>query len=101
MSAKRTRYVSYPADKLPKGKTNWERLRAMTEEEIERTSPPELANLPADFWDDAVVVIPSKEPISLRVDDDVLAWFRASGKGYQTRMNAVLRAYKEAMEKQL
>jgi len=70
----------------------------MTEEEILRTSPPELANLPDDFWDDAVVVEPIlKEPISLRVDEDVLAWFRKAGPRYQTRMNAVLRRYMEAM----
>lgn len=97
MSAKRTRMRPYPADKLPKGRTNWERVDAMTEEEIMATSPPELADLPDDFWDDAVVVMPPpKEAISLRVDHDVLTWFRAQGSGYQTRMNAVLRSYMEA-----
>lgn len=59
-----------------------------------RTSPPELADLPPDFWDEAVMVYPAaKRPISLRVDEDVLAWFRQQGPRYQTRMNAVLRAY--------
>ena len=37
-----------------------------------------------------------KEAISLRVDADVIAWFRAQGEGWQTRMNAVLKAFKEA-----
>jgi uncharacterized protein (DUF4415 family) len=70
------------------------RLRVMTEAEIERTSPPELADLPEDFWDDATLVIPvSKQAISLRVDEDVLDWFRSLGPRYQTRMNAVLRLY--------
>jgi len=66
----------------------------MTDAEIERTSPPELRNLPDDFWD-AAELVPAvvKEAISLRVDEDVLAWFRAQGPRYQTRMNAVLRAY--------
>lgn len=41
-------------------------------------------------------VVPPKTSISLRVDADVLEWFRATGSGYQSRMNAVLRAYKEA-----
>jgi len=60
-------------------------------------SPPELADLPEDFWDEAVMVYPEpKEPISLRVDRDVLSWFRAQGPGYQTRMNVVLRSYMEA-----
>lgn len=61
------------------------------------TSPPELADLPDDFWDEAVLVYPEpKEPISLRVDRDVLSWFRDQGPGYQTRMNAVLRSFMEA-----
>ncbi len=86
------------ADQLGPGRIDRERVRRMTEEEILRTSPPELANLPDDFWDDAVVVEPIlKEPISLRVDEDVLAWFRKAGPRYQTRMNAVLRRYMEAM----
>ena len=74
------------------------RLRAMTEEEIMATSPSELADLPDDFWDKAVVVhYPEpKESISIRVDRDVLSWFRHQGPGYQTRMNAVLRTYMEA-----
>lgn len=71
----------------------------MTDEEIAETSPPELADLPDDFWDDATVVVPEpKESISLRVDGDVLAWFREGGPGYQTRMNAVLRSYMRAMK---
>ena len=66
----------------------------MSDAEIERTSPPELANLPADFWDSArLIPAINKEAISLRVDADVLTWFRAQGPRYQSRMNAVLRAY--------
>ncbi len=42
---------------------------------------------------------PAKASIHLRVDADVLAWFRAKGKGHLTRMNAVLRAYYEANRK--
>jgi uncharacterized protein (DUF4415 family) len=40
--------------------------------------------------------VPSKSSISLRVDQDVLAWFKAHGPGYQTRINAVLRAFRDA-----
>jgi uncharacterized protein (DUF4415 family) len=79
-----------------RGRADLARLRAVTEGEIERTSPAELADLPADFWATAVPVVPGpKTPISLRVDDDVLAWYRESGPRYQSRMNAVLRAYME------
>ena len=66
----------------------------MSEREIHATSPPELADLPADFWDEATVVEPApKQPISLRVDADVLRWFKTQGPRYQSRINAVLRAY--------
>lgn len=48
-------------------------------------------------WGSAVLVVPqAKQSISLRVDPDVLDFFKAEGKGYQTRMNAVLRAYMQA-----
>jgi uncharacterized protein (DUF4415 family) len=71
----------------------------MSDEEISATSPPELADLPEDLWDGAEVVSPqAKEAISLRVDRDVLAWFRAAGPRYQSRMNAVLRSYMSAIE---
>lgn len=66
----------------------------MSEREIRETSPAELADLPEDFWDSATVVAPpTKQPISLRVDTDVLAWFKAQGPRYQSRINAVLRSY--------
>jgi len=66
----------------------------MSESEIARTSPLELADLPDDFWSDAVVVEPvAKRAVSLRVDEDVLEWFKASGPRYQSRINAVLRSY--------
>lgn len=56
--------------------------------------------MPADFWDDAVPVLPpAKVPISLRVDADVLEFFRESGPRYQARMNAVLRSYMERAAK--
>ena len=41
-------------------------------------------------------VVPPKASVSLRIDADVLDWFRSSGSGYQTKINAVLRAFKEA-----
>jgi len=70
------------------------RLQRLTDREILATSPAELANLPANFWESATVVEPvAKQPISLRVDADVLDWFKAQGPRYQSRMNAVLRSY--------
>jgi uncharacterized protein (DUF4415 family) len=66
----------------------------MSEAQIRDRSPSELANLPEDFWDAAVLVEPArKQAISLRVDEDVLTWFKEAGPRYQSRMNAVLRSY--------
>ena len=81
-----------------RGRADVERLRTATDAEVAATSPPELKNLPPDFWNDATVVPPPKRAISLRVDQDVLDWFRARGPRYQTRMNAVLRTYMSRMQ---
>ena len=76
------------------GRADLARLRRMSDQEIERTSPPELRNLPDDFWQNARIVTPvAKQAISIRLDTDVIAWFRATGPRFQTRMNAVLRSY--------
>ena len=86
--------------KLAAGRIDRARVLGMSEREIMRTSPPELANLPADFWHAAVVVGPViKQAISLRLDPDVVAWFRSQGPRYQSRMNAVLRTYMAHMQK--
>jgi uncharacterized protein (DUF4415 family) len=85
-----------------KGKTDWKRVDALTEEEIEAS----IANDPdwADFkdvdWSKAVLVSPpKKKAISIRVDEDVLDYFKHEGAGYQRRMNAVLRSYVEQKRK--
>jgi uncharacterized protein (DUF4415 family) len=94
VSAKRTKKQSRSAEAPPRGRADLRQLRGVREREILQTSPEDLANLPDDFWDEAELVVPAaKRAISLRVDEDVLAWFRSLGPRYQTRMNAVLRAY--------
>lgn len=57
----------------------------------------------AAFWDSARVVMPppGKASVHMRLDTDVLDWFRAQGRGHLTRMNAVLRSFMEAQKKQL
>lgn len=100
MSGKRMKKQAEPLGAPLRGRADLARLREMTEEEIAKTSPPELADIPSDFWDTAEVVSPQvKEAISLRVDRDVLEWFREGGPRYQSRMNAVLRSYMTAMER--
>ena len=94
MSVKRTKRPSAKAERPRRGQADLARVRRMRERAIESTSPPELARLPAEFWNDAQLVMPgAKEAISLRVDQDVLEWFRAQGPRYQSRINAVLRTY--------
>ena len=96
MSAKPTGKSSRPNPGPTQGRANLAKLRRVTEAELQRSSPPELRGLPPDFWDAAVPTLPAaKVPISLRVDSDVLEFFREAGPRYQSRMNAVLRSYME------
>ena len=76
-------------------------VRAMRERGEDRTSPdaPEAESLGADFWRTARVVMPGgKTSVHLRLDSEVVEWFKANGKGHLTRMNAVLKAYVEAQK---
>lgn len=96
MSAKPARTPSRRTSQPRRGRADLDRLRRVSAREIKATSPPELSDLPKDFWTTARVVEPvGKQPISLRVDTDVLDWFKAQGPRYQSRINAVLRAYME------
>ncbi len=77
-------------------RTDWNRLHRMTEAELESSiaSDPDWKDIPEDWLNNAIPVTPpQKQLLSLRLDADLIAWFRAQGPGYQTRMNAVLRAY--------
>ena len=97
VTAKRTKQPSN-SGRPKRGRADLKRIRRMAEKQIEQTSPPELADLPEDFWSGAeLVTVPAKEAISLRLDQDVLRWFREGGPRYQSRMNAVLRSYVQSM----
>jgi uncharacterized protein (DUF4415 family) len=68
-------------------------IEALPKDQIDFTDIPEMDEA---FFKTARLVMPagtSKQAISIRVDDDVLQWFKAQGKGHLSRMNAVLRAY--------
>lgn len=70
-----------------------EELQNIPEDAIDTSDIPELD---ANFWSKAKLVKPiTKKSISIRVDSDVLDWFKSQGKGYQSLMNAVLRSYVE------
>ena len=76
-----------------------EALRSRGEDPT-RTDAPEAESLGPDFWKSAHVVMPSnKTSVHLRLDSDVVAWFKAHGKGHLTRMNAVLLAYVHAQKR--
>ncbi len=72
-------------------KAELETLKSLPESELDYS---DLPNLPNEFWDGAkrgLFYKPTKTSTTVRIDADVLAWLRAQGKGYQTRINAILR----------
>ncbi len=81
-----------------KGETDYARLDAMTDDDIARAvaDDPDAPPLDIDWTKARLVLPPGKDVITLRLDRDVLDWFRSQGKGYQTRINQVLRAFYEA-----
>ena len=82
-------------------KSDWSRVDAATDAEVREAIEADPDAHPTDeaFWKTAKVVLPSpKETITIRLDADVLAWFRERGRGYQTRINAILRSYMRAHE---
>ena len=89
------------ADLRNRGETrsNWAKAAALTNEEIEAqiAADPDEADMVID-WDSATVDVPQpKAVLNMRIDRDVLEYFRKMGKGYQARINAVLRSYMDRM----
>lgn len=91
-----TRYSTSDSKNMP-GKTDWSRVDATTEEEVKRHAAADGVGLP-DGWESSVMLgIPSpKQGVYLRLDPDILDWFKMDGAGYQTRINHVLRAFVSA-----
>ncbi len=86
-----------------KSQTDWKRIKAMKDQDIDLSDNPELA--PAMFAR-AIVrrglkPVPRKTQLTLRIDGDVLEWFRKQGRGYQTQINSLLRAYMEAHKREV
>lgn len=78
--------------------TDWSRLRSMSDDEVRAAVrvDPEIKPTDEEFWKTARVVMPQpKQTVTMRLDADLLAWFRRH-PGYQTRINAILRAYMSA-----
>ncbi|MFO1359027.1 MAG: BrnA antitoxin family protein [Plasticicumulans sp.] len=86
--------MSAPHTKPPSA-TDWARLQAMTDDDIDFSDDPERD---AQFLAQAVIWPGPKKQITLRIDADVLGYFREQGRGYQTLINRVLRKYVEAQK---
>lgn len=90
----------YTADELRamvargESKSDWQRVDSMTEAELEAAiaDDPDWKDIPANWYENAIPAGP-KQQVTLRLDPDILAHFRGEGRFWQTRMNAVLRAY--------
>ncbi len=85
-------------DISPNSQTDWERLRAMTDKDIDLSETPELT---PEMFARAVIrrglkPVMRKSQITLRIDGEVVEWFKGQGQGYQTLINSLLRAYMEA-----
>ncbi len=79
-----------------KSRTDWDKLADMPDEDIDYSDIPPLDD---NFFKKGKLRLPKAKPlISIRIDPDVLEWFKSQGGGYQTRMNAVLRMYMESQK---
>ena len=94
---KNERIIKRKWDERRKGKTDWAVVDALSDAEIAAAVRNDPDAVPVDIdWSDAELVIPpKKKAISIRVDADVLDFFKQHGSGYQRRINAVLRSYME------
>lgn len=89
---------------MPKNYMDRERMAAMTDEEIERDalSDPDAQPIDDEVWrqmQQNMVVHRSKELVTIRLDSEVLEFFKEHGRGYQTRINNVLKAFVEQAKK--
>ena len=81
-----------------KARSDWKLVRSLSDRQVRRAimADPDARATNADFWKNARVVLPkAKQTITIRLDADLLEWLRKQ-KGYQTRINAVLRTYMQA-----
>jgi len=98
--------VRFSADeirrKIARGesKTDWKRAHTISQTQVERLADKDEGPLAAG-WESTVMVglPPAKQDIHIRLDGDILDWFKARGRGYQTRINAVLRAFVQTRQR--
>ena len=81
-----------------KSRTDWQRVDRLKDQDIDLSDTPEIA---PEMFARAIVrkglkPVPKKSQLTIRVDEDVLEWYKKQGRGYQTKINSLLRAYMEA-----
>ncbi len=86
---------------MQQSQTNWKKIDALKDKDIDLSDIPEVS---IEKFAKAIVrkglkPVPKKTQITLRIDTEVLEWFKSQGKGYQTNINNLLKAYVEASEK--
>lgn len=77
-------------------KTNWAKIKAMKDSDINLSDTPELDD---NFFAEAKLWPGKKKQITLRLDPDVVEFFKAGGRGYQSSINAALRLYMTAQQR--
>lgn len=70
--------------------TDWKQLAAMEDKDIDMSDIDELGD---DFFRQAEIRVPPKKSVTMRLDSDVIEFFKSQGQGYQTRINKLLRSY--------
>jgi uncharacterized protein (DUF4415 family) len=100
MELKRNASKGKKSGSRPESGTKWDELRRMNAARIRKgiAVDPDANATDENFWKSAMVVMPTpKEIVTIRLDADLLRWFRQQ-RGYQTRINAILRAYMQGHE---
>ena len=83
---------------MPLSKQRLKQIATTPDSEIDYS---DISALSPEFWKNAKVVFPQpKKKVTIRINTDVLDWFKKEDKGYQSRINAVLRSFKESLEGQ-
>jgi uncharacterized protein (DUF4415 family) len=85
--------VKFSTDSLPKvSEREWKQVDAIKDEEIDCSEIPEVTDF-SEFrpWEERRMYKPVKVTVTCKLDADIVAWLKRDGKGYQTRMNSILR----------
>lgn len=96
--------VKYSTTNLPPdNKSDWKRVDKMSAQKLERNALSDKDTILADkkFWEIAKLVMPetiNKARITIRIDTDILDWLKKDGRGYQSRINKMLRIYMSAIK---